>query len=103
MRKGTENNMTHTEQERLFQKIRKRFPRRSAEWCSGYLHGITDESELGRPVPDLHYRAKALIDPAGNTYACGYSMGFIDSYGSDADNSWGNGLITSGYWRWWLD
>lgn len=71
--------MNQQEQEALFEKVRKRFPKWSKRKCSGYVHGTVDESHRVRPCN----RQVEAFSPK-RTYAIGYVLGFIDARGEDA-------------------
>lgn len=65
--------MTNIEQEKLFKRVRERFPNHSVKWCSGYVHGIVDE------VLQVHPTQTRVED----NYYYGYIAGFIDARGVD--------------------
>lgn len=71
--------MTPANQERLFKKVQKRFPRWSKRKCSGYVHGVVDEAHCKRPCA----RQVKAFSPK-RSYAIGYVYGFIDARGEDA-------------------
>lgn len=72
--------MTEQEQIKLFNRIRKKFKRRTKKWCSGYLHGILDEAK--RKTPQREYRSGPHLSIT-NDYSNGYLYGFIDARGTD--------------------
>ena len=71
--------MSPKQQEQLFRKVQARFPRWSKRKCSGYVHGIVDESHCVRPCD----RQVKAFSPK-RSYAVGYVHGFIDARGEDA-------------------
>ena len=73
--------MTPKDQVKLFRKVIARFPKWSERKCSGYVHGIVDETRRVRP---RNRQVKAFRP--GRVYAIGYVLGFIDARGEDAFN-----------------
>lgn len=71
--------MSPSDQEKLFKKVQARFPRWSKRKCSGYVHGVVDETYLKRPSA----RQVKAFSPK-RSYALGYVYGFIDARGEDA-------------------
>lgn len=69
--------MIEKEQIALFERVRKRFRRWSKRKCSGYVHGIMDESNRAKPQPCV---ASCLPDE----YYVAYVYGFVDARGPDA-------------------
>lgn len=91
--------MNPDDQEKLFEKVQKRFPRWSKRKCSGYVHGIVDESHRVRPC-NRQVEAFSLK----RTYAIGYVLGFIDARGEDAYKDPRLMRFQSGHslgYRWW--
>ena len=75
--------MTAAEQEALFEKVRRHFPREPQQWHSGYVHGINDAYK-----PDIVERFadqwNSRYAPSHQVhYSMGYIAGAIDAYGED--------------------
>ncbi|MBU2051425.1 MAG: hypothetical protein KKH61_20950 [Gammaproteobacteria bacterium] len=93
--------MKPIEQEKLFKKVRAKFPKWSNRRASGYVHGVNDGMQREEP-------RRVYVRGFGKRkeYAIGYIYGFIDAYGIDVFyDSWINDLAQSiGYkldYRWW--
>jgi hypothetical protein len=91
------------EQEQLFERVRKRFPKWSKRKCSGYVHGVVDEAKFKRP----HCTQTKAFSPR-RSYAVGYVYGFVDARGTDAyDDPWlknmKHRMSHTLEFQWWLD
>ena len=68
--------MTPKEQEVLYQKVRKKFRIWTDVRCSGYVHGVVDETRREGPHPKY-------VKKFPDDYALGYIRGFADARGPD--------------------
>ena len=75
--------MTPDEQTELYRKVRQNYPRGTARWASGYVHGVRDglkdDAEPDEAVCDSGFGS----DTAQWGYARGYARGFVDAVGVD--------------------
>lgn len=85
--------MSPGEQVALYEKVRKKYPDRSTQWASGYVHGVADEGERAGPA--------SIYCRASDAYALGYRSGFADARGDDIrDKRW----VPQGWkirFEWW--
>lgn len=92
--------MTPQEQEKLFEKVRRRYKNWDFRQASGYVHGVVDGLRLNEPQP-YYIRGFDELEP----YAICYIYGFIDAYGEDAfDAAWNQEFRISKTvlcYRWW--
>jgi len=89
--------MKPAEQERLFKKVRTKFPKWSVKRASGYVHGVNDGMHREEPR-----RVYVRGFKKHNEYAIGYIYGFIDAYGSDVlMQEWADGIEVKFNYRWW--
>jgi len=89
--------MNPTDQEKLFKRVQKRFPKWSIRMCSGYVHGIIDEAQ--RPKPDI-LTIRNAMNRSG--YAIGYLRGFIDARGNDIMvYTWAQHACVKLVFEWW--
>ena len=91
--------MDGKEQEALFEKVKAHFLTWNASQCSGYVHGIVDESRVSEPL-DCYM---------GNydAYSKGYIDGFIDARGGDVvTEEWFKAVFDRGIaidFKWWAE
>lgn len=90
--------MTPSDQEKLFQRVRQKFPDWSDRKCSGYVHGIVDEPYRMGPDSD---RIQNAIGRQSE-YDIGYLCGFIDARGSDIlEKAWARLIRPKVQFVWW--
>lgn len=90
--------MTLQDQEKLFGRVKQRFPRWADKKCSGYVHGVVDE--IQRKEPDAMTVRFAMGH--GHQYAEGYLCGFMDARGSDIlEHTWTQLLVHKLAFEWW--
>jgi len=89
--------MTETEQQQLFKRVRRHFPRWNKRQCSGYVHGINDHERGLDPSEDMI----AQQSNVKNLYARGYRFGYADAHGPDPAHEHWYPFIPRFDYRWW--